>query len=239
MKKIQTILFVISLLLVVLNASAQIQWGIRAGANFSNVLAKDEKGNKQSTSLLTGFHAGITGDLNIARDFYIQPGLLFSTKGYKYSQAEEGVTAIGSEMPYYLEVPVNFLFKPQVGTGRLLAGVGPYISYGIGGNWKIEATEGSTSLSQKGKLNFKNDITGAFLDSTSNGGAFGIANTQTYGKPLDAGLSALLGYEFSQKFYFQANGQIGLLNIMPTVKGISSGYVQKNRQFGISVGYKF
>lgn len=238
MKRIHTILMVMCLL-IVLNTSAQVQWGIRAGANFSNVLAKDEQGNKQSTSLLTGFHAGITADLNITRDFYIQPGLLFSTKGYKYSEAQGGIKAIGTEMPYYLEVPVNLLFKPQLGTGRLLAGVGPYISYGIGGSWKIAATEGSSSLSQKGKLNFKNDITGAYLDSTNGGGAFGIAETQTYGKPLDAGFSALLGYEFAQNFYFQANGQLGLLNITPTVKGISSGYVQKNRQFGVSVGYKF
>ena len=41
----------------------------------------------------------------------------------------------------YIEIPVNLLYKPVVGNGKLLLGFGPYIAYGIGGKYKTDGDE--------------------------------------------------------------------------------------------------
>ena len=187
--------------------------------------------------MLPGFHAGVTADINIAENFYIQPGLLFSTKGYKYQRSQDGAKGTGTETPYYLELPLNLVFKPAIGSGHLLLGVGPYIGYGMSGKWKIEVAQGNSSLSQKGKLNFKNDMPQLYLDSSA--GAFGLPETMTYAKPFDAGAALLAGYALSNNLSFQLNGQLGLLNIQPTVSGRNTKMILKNMQFGVSVGYRF
>lgn len=218
-------------------AVAQVQLGVRAGANFSNVVAKDEDGNKMSTSLLPGFHAGITADLALADEFYLQPALLFNTKGYQYKESESSVTVALNQHPYYLELPVNFIYKPALGNGHLLLGAGPYIAYGVGGRWKLKAESGSSTLTRTGSLEFKNDYS---LDSSLFGGNIeDLPEKLPYAKPFDVGASLLAGFEFAQKISVQLNGQLGLLNIAPTIDGQQTGEVIKNMQFGLSVGYKF
>lgn len=126
-------------------AFAQVQFGVRAGVNFSNAVVKFSDGSKMPTNLLTGFHAGVTADLPVGDEFSVSPGLLFTTKGYQYKESSDGVTGTLNQHPYYLELPVHFMFKPELGNGRLLLGVGPYLAYGIGGRWKASGVSGGTT----------------------------------------------------------------------------------------------
>ncbi|WP_018630855.1 porin family protein [Niabella aurantiaca] len=230
-------LFLLLLSAIAGTAMAQVQFGVRAGANFSNVTAKDADDNKMSTSLLPGFHVGVTADMAIADEFYLQPALLFNTKGYQYKQSESSVTVALNQHPYYLELPVNFIYKPALGNGHLLLGAGPYIAYGVGGRWKLKAESGSSSFERDGSLEFKRDYS---LDSAVFGGNIeDLPEKLPYGKPFDLGANLLAGFEFAQKISIQLNGQLGLLNIAPTVDGQETGEVIKNMQFGLSVGYKF
>ncbi|AHF14111.1 porin family protein [Niabella soli] len=216
-------------------AMAQVEIGLRAGANFSNVTWKDANGKKVDTKLNPGWHAGVTFDIPIADEFYVQPGALFSTKGFKTTDAASalGATYNGTykETASYIEVPVNFLYKPELGEGKLLLGAGPYVAYGLGGKWKYDAVAtsgGSTATnSSDGQLEFKNDTKDA------------SDNKSIYGKPFDAGANLLVGYEFANKLSFQLNGQLGLVNIAPNVNGQKPDGKFKNSAFGISVGYKF
>ncbi|MBO9621016.1 MAG: PorT family protein [Niabella sp.] len=228
-------LFFVMLFAMTGTAFAQVSFGVRAGVNFSNALSKDANGNKYATSLLPGFNAGVTAEIPIADEFSVQPGLLFSTKGAKRKETQSGMAITANIAPNYLELPVNFLFKPALGKGNLLLGAGPYIAYGMGGNWKVKGSSGNTTVSRSGNLDFKNDISSA---DSSNLNASTV-KTLTYGKPLDLGVNLLLGYAFSKNISFQLNGQLGLLNTVPTVQGNKTGEVQKNVQFGLSVGYKF
>jgi len=212
-------------------AMSQVEIGIRAGANMSNATIKDANDNKADTKLNPGFHAGVTFDIPIADEFYVQPGALFSTKGYKMK--DEG-SVLGNTYegtlkvtPSYIEVPVNFLYKPELGSGKLLLGAGPYVAYGIGGKWKLDGSFNNSSASTDGDLEFKNDTKDASNDK------------QIYGKPFDAGANLLFGYEFANKLSFQLNGQLGLLNIVPKNDGDKPDAKMKNSGFGISVGYKF
>src|SRR5690606_15565225 len=120
----------------------------------------------------TGFNAGIVGDIPVAPDFYFQPGLLYSAKGAKLENTSDGKLSLN-----YVEVPLNLVYKPMLGTGRLLMGFGPYVAYGIGG--KVE------------NAGIENDV--KFEKEAGN-----AANT-VYFKPLDAGANILFGYEFSNK----------------------------------------
>lgn len=212
----------------------QVEVGARAGLNLSNIYVKDENGRVRSGSqALPGFNAGLTFDIPIADEFYLQPGALITTKGakikgdtYQYLYNDTYYNGDYTNYnAYYLEVPVNFLYKPQAGPGRILLGAGPYFAYGLGGNWKDDFNGKVTT----GKLEFINDW------NQRTGGS----NTFTYGKRFDMGVNVLGGYEFPSRFSVQVNGSIGAANIEPNDNGRKPTAIFRNRGVGISVGYKF
>ena len=136
---------------------------MRAGVNFQNINGENIDGDKLDNKLKTGFNAGVNAEIPVGIDFYVQPGLLFSTKGAKRDDID------ASTLLSYLELPVNFLYKPALGEGRMLLGFGPYVAYAIDGKSKLG--------------NIKTDL--EFGDEP---GGF---------KRFDAGANMLVGYEFS------------------------------------------
>jgi len=231
--KRKTLILLLTSFSIAYQISAQVQWGIKAGGNLSAMLLKDESGYVK-VKMLPGFHLGGTADLALADKFSLQPALLFTSKGFtmdkdggaEYLYDVEKIKFTG----YYIELPVNFIFKPQVGNGRMLLGAGPYIAYGLGGHWKAEAN----GVSVKGKLKFVNDISGT--DSSLSGNS----RTVPYIKPFDFGANILIGYEFSKHLYFHINGQLGLLDLDPSIDGVSDERSSmKTVQGGLSIGYRF
>jgi hypothetical protein len=191
---------------------AQVNFGVRAGINFQNITGKASNGSDLNNSLKTGFHVGALAEIEIAPDYFVQPGLLFSTKGAK--SANDSKINLS-----YLEIPVNFLYKPALGTGKMLLGFGPYLGVGVGGS--VETPQGN-----KVDIEFNNSYS-----------SFSAAPTY---RRMDAGANFLAGYEFSNKFSFQLNAQLGLIKTNPNFTGVGndeSNY--KNTGFGISVGYRF
>jgi hypothetical protein len=226
-------LFVLLFLLIaaINTANAQTKVGVKAGMNFSSVMMKDENGNKINTQSVPGILLGLTVDIPITGDFYIQPAAQYSRKGYK--QETGGFYGSASNFKVsasYIEVPVNLLYKPHLGSGNLLLGAGPYIAYGTGGNWKSDndAAIGDIVVGKKGDVIFKNDA----MDG-------GDINSYIYGKPLDYGLNFLAGYEFFNKLSVQFGAQLGLANLQPHIDGVTREGKLKNSGFGISLGYKF
>jgi Outer membrane protein beta-barrel domain len=189
--------------------------GVRAGINFQNINGKDNSGDKFENKLKTGFHAGVNAEIPIATDFFVQPGVLFSTKGAKDKDNSDIKQNIS-----YIEIPVNLLYKPLMGTGKLILGFGPYIAFGVGGKRSVGNTDTKTK--------FKKSITAAeFL----NGGS--------YLKRTDAGANLLFGYELSNNLSVQLNAQLGLVKINPEIEGVTTNKTSaKNTGFGISVGYR-
>jgi hypothetical protein len=181
-------------------AQSKTSFGIRAGVNFQNLNGKDENDDSWNNKLKTGFNAGVNAEIPVGIDFYLQPGLLFSTKGAKLEDSDTKLNLS------YLELPINFIYKPELGTGRMVLGFGPYAAYAVGGKTKDPDTD----------LEF-GDQPGEW-------------------KRFDAGANLLAGYEFNNKLSFQLNAGLGLLNIVKrsedddksTVKntgfGVSLGY---------------
>ncbi|MCO5240770.1 MAG: PorT family protein [Chitinophagaceae bacterium] len=213
--------------------SAQVQWGVKAGGNLSGMLLKDE-GGYVKIKLRPGFHLGGTAELALADKFSLQPSLLLTSKGFTIDKSGGAQYLYGVDRikftSYYIELPVNFIFKPQAGNGKMLLGAGPYFAYGLGGRWKAEAN----GMSVTGKLKFINDFSSA--DSSIGGNS----RTVPYTKPFDFGANILIGYEFSKNLYIHLNGQLGLLDVDMSYDGVSDETSSlKTVQGGLSIGYRF
>jgi len=199
-------------------------FGIRAGVNFQNINGKDENDNKLSNDLITGFNIGVNAEIPVAAEFYFQPGLLFSTKGAKSNEVVLGQTIESTIRISYVELPLNFLFKPALGTGHMLLGFGPYVALGVGGKAKFEGAGSSISRDVK----FKKNVVSSDPEDV------------VYFKPLDAGANLVAGYEFSNKLSFQLNAQLGMVKINPSYEDANNDKTSaKNTGFGLSVGYRF
>jgi len=187
-------------------AQSKTTFGIRGGINFQNLNGKDIDGDKLENDLKTGFNAGVNAEIPVGIDFYLQPGLLFSTKGAKNEIANVEVKRNLS----YLEIPVNFLYKPELGEGRMILGFGPYAAFAVGGT--LKAGNNSTDIE------------------------FGNEVGET--KRFDAGANLLAGYEFNNRISFQLNAGLGLLNMYNRPDNDDNTSVT-NTGFGLSLGYRF
>lgn len=218
------LLTTIMLLNLALFAQDEITFGIRAGVNFQNINGKDRSGDQLDNNLITGFHAGVNMEIPIGTDIYFQPGLLYSMKG-----GEQETTILIERITNkisisYLELPLNLLFKPMLGSGRMLLGFGPYVAYGIGGKSKAEGA----TLSFDRDIEFKNDVSLSDFDPEV-----------TYLKALDAGANFIIGYEMANMLSLQLNAQLGLINIYPDYAAEEDDPTWKNTGFGLSIGYRF
>ena len=201
------------------DAVGRTTFGVRAGVNFQNITGKYGNGGKMKNDLIPGFNVGVNAEIPIAKDFYVQPGLLLTTRGAKYDVASQ---------PYdqtvhlvYLELPANLVYKPMLGTGRLIAGFGPYIDFGLGGKIKYSG-EGAPA-----------DRTVKFSNTQSD------PAHNVYYRRVGAGANLLFGYEFANKLSFQLNTQLGLTNINPKDNTVNSDATAKHVGFGVSAGYRF
>lgn len=186
-------------------------FGVRAGVNFQNINGKDEEGDKLENKLMTGFHAGVNAEIPVGTGTYVQPGILYSLKGAKIEDSDTKVKIS------YIDIPVNFIYKPVLGTGNMVLGFGPYVGFGIGG--KVD--DG----------NNEEDIEFTKEYTNSNSPQF---------KRMDAGANFLAGYEFANRFSFQLNAQLGLIDINPKIPNASDDETNlRNTGWGLSVGYRF
>jgi hypothetical protein len=218
--KIKALLLALTIVALALQTNAQetTTFGVRAGVNFQNITGKDYLDDDLDNKIKTGFHIGFNAEIPVATDFYVQPGVLFSTKGAANKDDDDIKLNLS-----YIEVPINFLYKPVLGTGKLLLGIGPYIAFGIGG--KFNDVNGKEL-----DLKFENKISQSQAADP----------TVVYTRSIDAGGNLLAGYEFSNKFSAQLNAQLGLLKVNPEIEGISNDKTKwKNTGFGVSLGYRF
>ncbi|MDH7464259.1 porin family protein [Chitinophagaceae bacterium 26-R-25] len=216
MKRVLTAITLTALSIAGANAQSKksepaVTFGIRAGVDLQNLNGHDYQNNKLDNDPLLKFNVGVNAEVPIGTDWFIQPGILYTTKGAK---AGDRKVNLG-----YIEVPVYAMYKPDLGDGHLLLGVGPYIAFGVGGKVGDKAvtfTKSATSLEY-------------------------FANQGAYFKRVDAGGNLLIGYEFASNLSFQLNCQLGLANIAPelTTGDSKSSAALKNTGFGLSVGYRF
>ena len=198
--------------------------GIRAGLNVQNINGKDLTGDKLELNLVPRFHAGVVAEIPVAPEFYFQPGLLFTTKGAKSDNEFLGIDMSAEYNLSYLELPLSFVYKPQLGEGHFFLGFGPYISYGIGGKAKFNVQNVST----------EDDIVFEKEYESLNPAQW------KYFKSLDFGGNIFFGYELVNGLSLQLNAQLGLAKINSENTAVPDEDAEfRNTGFGLSLGYNF
>jgi hypothetical protein len=204
-------------LIISLTYGQGIRPGILGGINVQNLNGENPAGNKLKNDMIIGYHAGINVLIPIAPEIYFEPGLMFSLKG-------ADVNDILVNVKYhinYLEVPLNLVYRGQLGNDFVLLGLGPYFGYAIGGNMLL-------GNDVKRKIEFRNVVES------------GDPLLVPYLKRIDAGANIYAGYEMDTGIFFRLDAQLGLLNINPDDRrdpGPESTF--KNTGFGLSIGYRF
>jgi hypothetical protein len=144
MKTSVKILVIITLVLSATYTQAQTRFGIKGGLNFSTA-ALSGGGFTLTPDSKTGFNLGVISEIPLATDFYLQPGLLFSTKGYK-------INSLNTEMSTNnIEIPINALYKLNAGSVKVLGFAGPYIGYAVSGKAKYEGISSDIKFSGDNK----------------------------------------------------------------------------------------
>ena len=120
-------------------ASAQIQFGLKAGANFAMLTGSGVTGAKT----LVGFHGGGLVAIPLFMDFSLQPEVVYSGQGAK------GTDDTGAEFKVtqnYLNVPVLFKWNHSSG---FFAETGPQVGILLSAKDK----QGSTTIDAKSAYN--------------------------------------------------------------------------------------
>lgn len=182
MKKI--FLSVVTILSISLVSNAQFKVGIKAGVNDNSQRINVTEGSIYGGDNFKGYHAGLIGDLNLGKNFYLQPQVLFTRKGATHLSST-GAKDTKIKMNY-LEMPVNVLYKVNLPFGKAFAGTGMTFSYATGGkqeqagvttklfsnasNWRRE----DLSLNFTAGLEFNN---GLFISANSQKGLMDVYKT--------------------------------------------------------------
>ncbi|MFI5123999.1 MAG: porin family protein [Chitinophagales bacterium] len=119
-------------------ADAQIQFGVKAGANFATLTGSDASGAKMKV----GFQGGALVAIPLFNEFSLQPELMYSGEGAKYSA--NGVS--GTLNSNYLNVPVLFKYNNASG---FFAETGPQIGFLLSAKSKIDGQSYDAKSSYK------------------------------------------------------------------------------------------
>ena len=202
------------------SVNGKTSFAILGGVNFQNLNRENDSGDKLENDLIVGYHFGVNAQLPVAPEFYFQPGVQFSTKGAK--NKEDAITS--TYKLSYIELPLNFVYKGQLGNGYFMVGFGPYVAYGVGGKAKYEGG----SVTAESDIKFKNEVVS------------GDPLTTVYIKPFDAGGNIFFGYEIAGGLFLQLNAQLGMINIQPDhYLNPDDSSTLKNTGYGLSLGYRF
>jgi len=205
-------------------------FGIKAGYNNAN-LSIDDDGTVKDKNAISSFHAGIYLDLPLAPVFSIQPGLMISGKGSKYTSGDKESPNWyeAKTNPIYLELPVNAVGKiPLAPNTNIFLGAGPYLAMGIAGKNSVEGQVAGIGFSDDDNIKFGDDDPGNNNNGSSNSGNI---------KRWDYGINFLGGVEISH-FTLNVNYGLGLANIKPGSDNTDNDKY-KNRVFSVSVGFLF
>lgn len=204
------------LLLTVTSKSYSQSFSAKAGLNLSKFYSQDYGEEVEGLKINPGFHIGGMVEFPVTEMFSFETGLIFSTKGAKYYEADRSDDYVydGRVNLSYLNVPVNAKVNFNVGGIKIFGTAGPTVGYGIIGKSKSKETSRGRTTKESYDIEWGSD---------------------NEIKRFDLGVAAGIGVEINS-IIVGVNYDLGLLNLSREAQG---GYILKNRVFGLSVGYRF
>lgn len=193
-----------------LNAQSMeaLQIGARAGYNYSTL--RGDAAKDMDTKGLSGFHVGLFTEIPLTEKFSVQPEVIYSTQGAKWTLGKESYNFKTQN----INVPV--LAKFYVAEGLNLQ-AGPQISFNTGSKFEYDGALGKTS---------KNLDKDAF-SKVNFGAVVGAGYKLTEGLTIDA------RYNFGLTNVFDKNNKsLQTLNV-------SEKNDFKDGVFSVGLGYQF
>ena len=224
------IFVMVVLLTTAFSVNAQLNFGVKAGLNASTItgikdyMAEEIGDGTISSSYKPGVHIGAFAQYMFSQEVGIEGGLYYSMLGAKVESKASFenyyLKATGTASPSYIQLPVSFLYKFNVGQDlQLYPSAGIYLGYGIGGKFKAELdTNVPAGLIDDDEFEYEMDYFGD--DAGTN--------------RFDMGLALGFNLQYS-KFIIGLGYDLGLTNIFKEVDDAS----YKNGNVRISLGYLF
>ncbi|MDD4993034.1 MAG: porin family protein [Paludibacter sp.] len=196
-------------------AQAQIKIGAKAGLNLSTYMESQNGSGNQI--LLTGYNVGLISEITLKNNLFLQPGILFSTKGSNFNIADVSDQYITRN----IEIPVNVLYKYNVQSVKLFGFAGPYIGLVVDG-------KGRTDNTTYYPIDFSSE--NRSMNSLDYGLNFGLGVEVSHFQ-----ISAQFGLGLANLYHTPATytSYYNTYNIHP------DDVIKQNRVIGISVGYLF
>jgi len=164
-----------------------LDFGIKAGANFSNFQGDLD------TDGITSFHAGAVLELNIVPTFSVQAEGLFSSQGGKAKYEADGVVGVARDIKLdYISVPV--LAKFYILPNTLSITAGPQFSFLVNDADDIFETK-KFDLAASGGLELK-IIAGLFAQARYNIGLTNVNDSEVRGDVKNGVFQLSVGYFF-------------------------------------------
>lgn len=192
--------------------SQKVRLGVKAGLNISS-LAFDE--SELDSSGKTGFTAGIMVEIPMAKNFSLQPELLYSQQGGKVSFSDQDVT----NSSYKSTIKLNYLNIPVMLKYYVMKGLSVQAGPQIGILLKADNKYQDNFLGYENHESF---------------------NLKKYSSDIDTSVNFGLGYQFKDKFYTDVRYNISYSNVFKD--GDANYFIDndmKNRTFQITIGYFF
>ena len=182
MKKIMILIIVLSFTILGTLSAEGLGYGAKAGLNLANVVGEDVD---EEAKIKLGVTAGGFVTYPLGDNLVIRPEVLFTQKGYRYKESEEGYDFKGKVKMNYLDIPI--LAVLQVAEG-IKAFAGPYFDIYLGGEYeaKIEGDGESMEFDEK--------IEGEDVNSLGLGlifgGAYGVTDNIDVEARIELGLTS-------------------------------------------------
>lgn len=192
----------------------KVKIGVKAGLNIAS-LTFDE--NELESSQKTGFTAGIMAEIPLAKNFSVQPEVLYSQQGMKFSYSDIDV----ANSSYKSTITLNYLNIPVMLKYYVLKGLSVQAGPQIG-------------ILLKSNNKYQDDFLG--YDNHEN------YNLSDYTNAFDTSVNLGLGYQFKDKFYVDLRYNISYSDVFKEANS-NGNYVinsdMRNKVFQITIGYFF
>ncbi|MFK8102711.1 MAG: porin family protein [Saprospiraceae bacterium] len=211
MKRITTLLTIITFFAASTITQAQLSVGARIGINLSDQLSKSKGGENFDYEGLAGLSIAIPLEIGLTERFSVQPELTFIQKGAGLSFTLLGVEVTNNSVYNYLALPLLVKYKfINSDAFKMYAVVGPGFGYALGGNTGTSTT--------KTKIDFDADTYKDF-------------------ERFETNLNFGLGFGFTTEsgdIVLDLRYRYGLSDLDK-----SDDFVTKNHSIGLSVGYMY
>lgn len=224
----------------IINAQVMpIKIGVRVGANMSaQGINIDEMFSNVSESNVTwkgGYQVGVVVDLDLGGKVALQPGFYYKKSSYDYFMATVGNSgksmriAKGEARYSSYQIPMMVQYKIGLSALEWQLEAGPYVSFGVGGENKLESTEidasgnGIDTKSYKYEIDFYGDSDGLIAGN----------------KNFDWGIRIGTGFKILGKYYVGAHYNVGLRNVANAHPDFEKKPSIKNKSLDFSFGYNF